>query len=107
MKKIFLIVLSALVLTSCKDMPGNATGGTHKSLTLAWDASTSEGVTGYMIYMGKSSRNYYKSFDAGNVRTYTVTNLDPGTYYFACTAYDNSDNESGYSNEVHATLYAD
>ena len=74
---------------------------TAGDVSLAWDPSTSEGVTGYHIYVGTASGSYDRTDDAGNVTTYTVNNLEPGyTYYFAATAYDESGNESGYSNEV-------
>jgi hypothetical protein len=46
------------------------------------------------------SGNYTEVKDVGNVITYKVEGLQPGTYYFAVTAYENSRNESGYSNEV-------
>jgi hypothetical protein len=36
----------------------------------------------------------------GNVNTYTTGDLPPGTYYFAVTAFDNTGNESGPSNEA-------
>ena len=36
--------------------------------------------------------------------TTVVLAIPDGTYYFAATAYDTEGNESGYSNEVSATL---
>lgn len=76
------------------------------SVSLAWDASTSTGVTGYKIYVSKMNNVYGPSnsaIDVGNVLTYTVLNLDQGTtYYFVATAY-NPGNESGYSNQVSTT----
>jgi hypothetical protein len=77
----------------------------HSQVTLAWDASTSSGVTGYRIHSGTSSGSYQSVTDAGNATTYTVSSLQSGlTYYFAVTDYDSSGNESGYSNEVSYTV---
>lgn len=71
---------------------------------LAWDANTETNLSGYKVYYGTSSRTYGTPINAGNVTTYTVTNLSNGTYYFAVTAYNTTGQESGYSNEVVATL---
>ncbi len=69
------------------------------SLTLGWDAAT--GVSGYKIHRGTASGSYTTSVNVGNQTSYTVSDLTSGTtYYFAVTAYDSSQEESGYSNEV-------
>jgi hypothetical protein len=68
-------------------------------VSLAWDAAKS--VSGYKIYRGTTSGSYTSSVNVGNVTSYTVSNLTAGTpYYFAVTAYDSSNIESDYSNEV-------
>jgi hypothetical protein len=70
------------------------------SVTLAWDASSSTGVTGYKVYLSTSSGTYGTGIAVGNVFTYTVTGLAKGvTYYFVTTA-SNATTESGYSNEL-------
>jgi hypothetical protein len=75
------------------------------TVTLAWDQSPEPEVAGYKIYWGTSSGNYTSSKDVGKVTTGTITGLDEGkTYYFAATAYDGSNNESGYSNQVPFTV---
>lgn len=109
MRKILFIILIVVAFTSCKDTPGGTGGGgsniTPKySLTLAWDSSPSDDVAGYTVYMGSSSNNYNRFFDVGDALTYTVKNLDAGTYYFACTASDSLGNESDYSNEIQTTV---
>ena len=72
---------------------------------LTWDAPTDiTGVAGFKVYYGTSSKTYPNVDDAGNVTSYTINGLAPGTYYFATTAYDTSGNESGYSNEVSITI---
>lgn len=68
---------------------------------LVWSPSPSEGVTGYKVYIGESSRYYSIIRDAGLMLDYFVRDLVVGkTYYFAVTAYDAEGNESDYSNEV-------
>ena len=78
------------------------------SATLSWTAPTknSDGTTltdlaSYVIYYGTSSRNYTIQIpvDMG-MTTFVVDNLTPGTYYFAVTAINFSDIESGYSAEA-------
>jgi hypothetical protein len=74
---------------------------------LTWDpvdAVAFPGLAGYRIYYGTSSGTYLQApgngIDVGNVTTFTVTGLTPGTtYYFVATAYDATD-ESVFSNEA-------
>jgi hypothetical protein len=64
-------------------------------------------VTGYKVYYGTASRNYDWFIDVGNVTQITITDLPNGaTYYFAATAYDNSNPpiESTYSDEVNKNM---
>lgn len=73
-------------------------------VTLAWDASESEGVTGYKIHVGTQSGTYDRTEDVGLVLTYTVMDLAYGKrFFFAATAYD-ATQESAYSNEVSKAL---
>lgn len=78
-----------------------STSALAADVTLAWDASPSEGVTGYKVYFGEASRIYPFVYDAGGVLQYTVEGLSIGTtYFFAATAYDIWGNESEYSDEL-------
>ncbi|GAB4388020.1 MAG: hypothetical protein Kow0025_04890 [Thermodesulfovibrionales bacterium] len=82
------------------------------SVSLAWTApaSNTDGsplfdLAGYKVYYGTSSGNYSQSRDAGNVSTYQLTGLIAGsTYYIVVTAYNSTGAESGYSNEIGATV---
>ena len=75
------------------------------TVTLAWDASTTETVTGYKLHWGTASGNYQTTVDTGDVLQFTLLNMPSGIeLFFVATAYDGSGNESGYSNEVSATL---
>ena len=70
-------------------------------MTLAWDENTESNLAGYKVHYGTASGSYTTSVDVHNVTTSIVTGLTAGqTYYFVVTAYNTSDNESGYSNQV-------
>jgi hypothetical protein len=76
-------------------------------VTLAWDPNSEPDLAGYVLYWGTSSRSYTFSDDVGNTTTHTISGLSVGqTYYITVTAFDNSANESGYSNEVVHTIPA-
>lgn len=73
-------------------------------LTLAWDRVDSSGVAGYKLYYGPAPGVYETAIDAGDITVFTVSDLTPGEYFFAVTAYDAYGNESGFSNEVSGTI---
>ena len=61
------------------------------------------------MYYGTASASYMQArgagVNAGNARSFTVTNLQSGArYYFAVTAVDAAGNESPYSPEVSKTI---
>lgn len=78
--------------------------GHPAQVTLYWDPVTQLPVDGYRIHYGLQSRLYTVQVDTGNVTSWTVQNLATGTYYFAVTAVKAGHAESGYSNEVSATI---
>jgi fibronectin type 3 domain-containing protein len=104
-----MLKILGIILLLCFLTFGYASGG---EVTLQWDppdmntdGTPCTDLAGYKVYYGKTSRNYDKWIDVGNVTTYKVTGLGAGcTYYFAATAYDTSRNESTYSNEVSKTI---
>jgi hypothetical protein len=73
---------------------------------LAWDPpAAAPSLAGYRVYYGKASGAYLQPLgqgvDAGNTTAFTVTGLESATtYYFVVTAYDTSNVESPFSNEV-------
>jgi fibronectin type 3 domain-containing protein len=74
-------------------------------VNLSWDPNTETDLAGHKLYRGESSGNYDSVIDVGNTTNYTSTGLVEGkTYYYALTAYDTSDNESGYSKEISYTV---
>jgi Fibronectin type III domain/Divergent InlB B-repeat domain len=71
------------------------------SVTLAWNASSGSGVTGYKLRYGTTSGNPSQVVDVGNTTTATASNLNDGTtYYFTVVAYNAAGIESQPSNEV-------
>jgi len=72
-----------------------------EQVTLAWDANTEPDLAGYKVHYGSASGSYTSSVDVHKVTTSSIGTLTAGqTYYFAVTAYNASNNESGYSNQV-------
>ena len=98
-KHTLILSTSILVLFSLIQLEN----GLAADVSLAWDASTSTGITGYKVYVGTASGTYGSPVAIGNQTTYAVTGLSAGTYYFAVTATTSSA-ESGFSNEVSTTI---
>ncbi len=75
--------------------------------TLSWTAPTSNtdgtslsNLAGYRISYGTSASALTQTIQVSNpsVTTYTLSNLSPGTYYFAVRAYTSNGTESSNSN---------
>ena len=70
-------------------------------VTLAWDQNPEPSVQGYRVYYGTTSGVYTDVVDAGSRTDCVISGLDPGvTYYFACTAYSATGDESNFSGEI-------
>lgn len=93
-----MLIIYAIVGTTPRTWAGIA--------TLSWDANAESDLAGYKIHYGTESGNYTEQIDVSLTSTptapeYTLSNLTDGvTYYFAVSAYDAANNESGLSNEV-------
>ncbi len=70
--------------------------------TLNTDGTPFTDLAAFKIYYGMSANQHPNDVYIGNpgISTYMIENLAPGTYYFVATAINQSDIESGYSNEV-------
>jgi len=100
MKKARFLVLTLLTLLCVT--PSLVLAG---SATISWQANTEPDLKEYRVYYGTVSRHYGSPIPVGKLTSYTVGNLSDGvTYYFAVTAVDTADNESGYSQEVTKTI---
>jgi len=78
-------------------------------IKLAWDANTETDLAGYHVFQSTEAGVYDKTNPIGTIPcgpndnpccTYTTEDLLDGTYFWVVTAFDNDNNESGYSNEV-------
>jgi hypothetical protein len=93
MKKfIYGLIISSILLVS-------SIAFADTSVKLAWNPNSESDLGGYKLYQGNKSGEYDTVTDVGDVTEYTVEVAD-GTWYFAVSAYDVTDNESGTSNEV-------
>jgi hypothetical protein len=84
------ILLILLILSLCSRAA---------SVTLEWDANTEPNIAGYRVYWGTASRTYSRTLSVTTTSA-TITNLFPGTNYFAVTAFDDNGLESDFSDEV-------
>jgi fibronectin type 3 domain-containing protein len=77
----------------------------HK-VTLAWKPSTSSGVNGYYVYRGTTAGGSLTKLSGKLSGTsYIDANVQTGkTYYYATTAANSANQESGYSNKVAASV---
>lgn len=82
-----------------------------QDVTLSWDPSPTPEVTGYNVYYKAGNMSFpfdgtdadqgASPVDVGDVLSTTLTGLADGVpYYFTVTAYDDSANQSTYSNIV-------
>ncbi len=101
---------------TCTGTGGDTTDSTtvtitqsNRSVNISWtppttrsDGSTLDDLDGFTVYYGTTSGNYTQNVTVNdeNATSHVITNLTPGTYYFAVTAYDSSNNESAFSTEV-------
>ncbi len=81
--------------------------GLSAGLSLSWDGSPDPAVTSYKVYYGTAAGVYNQApgegLPVGNVTTYVLEGLAPGTYYIAVTGVTASGDESTYSDEFIAT----
>jgi hypothetical protein len=76
------------------------------AVTLQWDPNTETDLTGYNLYRSDQSGLGYVRLNADLIAptTYTDNTIAAGlTYYYVATAVNDSDLESGFSNEVSYT----
>ena len=77
------------------------------SVSLSWNASTSQNIVGYNVYRSDLSGGpYIKINPVLNSNTsYTDTSVvDGNTYYYITTAVNSDNDESRYSNQAQATI---
>ena len=101
-------VSNATNSTTLVSLTGSGTPPPQHSVNLSWNPSTS-GAVGYNVYRGNTSGGPYTEINPtlDSSTTYTDSTVLGGkTYYYVSTALDASSVESGFSNEVKATIPA-
>jgi hypothetical protein len=97
----FILVLSGLLLLLLAILSLLVPGAHAGQVNVAWDPNPEPEVAGYKIYYGTSPGNYTAFLDAGNATSILISGLQDGaTYFFSAVAYDASNNESGFSDEI-------
>lgn len=87
-------------------LAGNGTAAVQHTVSLSWNASTSQ-VVGYNIYRGSQPSGPFTKLNSTlNIGTaYTDTSVLSGqTYYYAATSVDSNNVESAYSNIATALI---
>jgi hypothetical protein len=110
------LALIAVAVAACSGPhpanPGTAGGGSG-TLTVSWSPPTKNtngtpltDLTGYTLLYGTASKSYSTaiSIDDPTTTRYVVSDLRPGTYYFAISAINSSGRHSVLSAEAHGTV---
>lgn len=87
-------------------LTGTGTATVQHSVSLSWNASTSQ-VTGYNVYRGSQASGPFTKLNStlDSATAYTDTSVVSGqTYYYAATSVDANNIESGYSNIATAII---
>jgi hypothetical protein len=93
--------------------PASSPGPTTGSATLIWsppamntDGSPLTNLAGYRVHYGTSDTSLTQTIDLtdADATTYVVSDLSPGTYYFAVSAYNSLGLEGVWSNIASKTL---
>lgn len=101
--KMMVIVMAGMLLM----LTGLGQAQSKKVVTLTWNASQSQGVTGYKVYRGTATGGPYSLITPTVVAGLTCD--DPNTvrgntYFYVATSVDGTGDESGLSNESKAVV---
>jgi len=108
---LLVMFIYCLLLYGCGGGVSTDPGIPKNGALLVWQAPTKNvdgsllpDLAGYRIYYGSYEGYYVNSIDVGNVTSYIITNLSPGTYHFVVTAYTSAGYESAFSNDASKTV---
>ena len=94
MKKLFL----TLAIVLCPVLTFAAT------IEFGWNANTEQDLAGYRLYQATTSGAYTKGTFVAEIPkpavAYSLAAVPDGTYFWVLTAFDETGNESDWSNEV-------
>ncbi len=76
--------------------------GTSPFVSISWNASTSEDVTGYNVYRATTPKGSYTKINSSLVKatSYTDESAAKGSYAYVATTVNSKGQESGYSSAV-------
>lgn len=100
------LAISGTGVTTSGGGTPSTTGSTSRTVTLAWNASTSS-VSGYRVYRAGTLGGPYTRITSQTVTglTYGDSSVSGGsTYYYVVTAINSQEIESGYSNEASVSV---
>jgi len=108
--KVVLCCILGLFLGACSEADVSPFSGGPGTATITWLAPTTKvdgsslnagEISSYNVYYGESTQNLIlaASLNSGSYE-HTISDLAPGTYYFAVTVSDTNQNESSFSNIV-------
>jgi len=84
---------------------GLRAGASTASIELSWDANAEPDLAGYRVYRSTNGGAFEKIADVNEIPAYSDRAVEHGkTYRYAIAAIDKSNNESGRSAEVEASL---
>jgi hypothetical protein len=102
---------SVSIISNASNSPGisslSGVGTVPPSVTLTWNASTSQNIAGYEVYRSQVSGGPYTLLNStlDTLTSYTDMAVQSGgTYYYVNTAVDSSGLQSTYSNQAEATI---
>jgi Putative Ig domain len=107
-------VSDGMTSASLPSFPIAVTDNASGSVTLDWAAPTvnTDGtplinLAGYWLYYGTSANAMTKTVKIANpgILTYVLSNLSPGTWYFAVTAYTSANVQSNQSGVASNTIH--
>jgi len=72
------------------------------SVILSWDPSADSDLSGYQVFIGQASGNFFTSRNVYGANSLVVTGLVSGTtYYFNIREFDAAWNASDFASEIH------
>jgi hypothetical protein len=104
-RRLYILLIFLLIPCTLYLIPATLPAANAATVTLSWDQNPESDIAGYKLHYGTVSGNYQYDVDVGNYTSCTISGLAEGTtYYFAATAYNSGNVESGLSEELAYTI---
>ena len=99
--------LVPLLVLVCLSQAAATLLGQPLPVNLEWDANSEPDLAGYNLYRSNQSGSGYVRLNGSLITgtSYTDSDIQEGrTYYYVCTAVNDADLESSFSNEASKTI---